>query len=271
MQLLMVNDAVLELHSMEKEIPWENYGISSVLTAENAEQAKAVLLHNPVDILLCDIEMPGDNGIELIRWIRQQNYDIECILLTCHSDFVYAKDAISLSCREYIVLPTEYENIGKAVQKVVNQRIQASKSKEFEEYEKNWLTQQKETLSSSKGQVQSVEETVDKCAAYIQANLSDENLNVNDIGAHFYLNPIYLSRIFKKKKGIAINQWITRQRMELAGSLLKDANLTANTVALHCGYANYPYFSTVFKNYYGCTPSQYAEKYAASSDDFSQH
>lgn len=261
MRLLMVNDAVLELHSMEKEIPWETYGIHTVYTAENADQAKEVLNTQPIDILLCDIEMPGDNGIELIRWIREKNYDIECILLTCHADFAYAQEAISLGCREYIVLPTLYENIGKSVQKVVNQRLLLSQAREFEEYGKNWINQQKQELSSQ-NKVQSVQETVDQCAAYIQAHLGDENLNVNDIGAHFYLNPIYLSRIFKKKKGMAINQWITKQRMDLAGSLLKNPNLTANVVAQHCGYANYPYFSTVFKTHYGCTPSQYAEKYA---------
>ena len=260
MKLLMVNDAVLELHTMEREIPWETYGIDEVYTAESAAQAREILSSRSVDVLLCDIEMPGEDGISLIRWIREKEYDIECILLTCHSDFAYAKEAISLGCKEYIVLPAPYDEIGKNVRKVVMHRQNVRKEKELTEYGRNWIEQQKEELGKQTGQVPSVKETVEKCAAYIQKHLSDENLNVNSIGEHFYLNPIYLSRIFKKEKGVAINQWITRQRMGLASRLLTDSDLTATAVAEHCGYANYPYFSTVFKSHFGCTPSQYAQK-----------
>ena len=57
-----------------------------------------------------------------------------------------------------------------------------------------------------------------------------------------------------------ISQWIIRERMLLAAELLKNPSNTAIAVAIRVGYSNYPYFSTVFKKYYGCTPSQYAEK-----------
>ena len=103
-------------------------------------------------------------------------------------------------------------------------------------------------------------ETVSQCAAYIMKNISDEALNVADIAAHFYLNAIYLNRIFKREKGMNISQWIIRERMLLAAELLKNPSNTAIAVAIRVGYSNYPYFSTVFKKYYGCTPSQYAEK-----------
>ena len=260
MNLLMVNDAVLELHTMVREIPWKKYGIDEVYAAESAKEAREILQSHTVEILLCDIEMPGEDGISLIRWIREQAYDIECILLTCHSDFTYAKEAISLGCREYIVLPAPYEEIGANVQKVVRQRQDIRREKELTEYGRNWVEQQKKELEKQKPQETSVKETVEKCAAYIQSHLNDEELNVNSIGEHFYLNPIYLSRIFKKEKGVAINQWITRQRMGLAARLLTESGMTATAVAEHCGYANYPYFSTVFKSHYGCTPSQFAQR-----------
>ena len=49
-----------------------------------------------VDILLCDIEMPGENGLGLLRWVREQEKEIECIFLTCHAKFAYAQEAIIL-------------------------------------------------------------------------------------------------------------------------------------------------------------------------------
>lgn len=265
MNLLMVNDAVLELHSIEKEIPWQQYGIEHVFTAENADLAREVLTTNTIDLLLCDIEMPGEDGISLIRWIRNNHYDIDCILLTCHADFTYAKEAISLQCQEYIVLPAAYEHIGSTVARVASKRKERFDASKLQEYGKNWIRQQQDLVQEQKktqeqNRQPSRQETVEKCAAYIQEHLGDETLNVNEIGSHFYLSPIYLSRIFKQEKGVGINQWIIQKRMELAKELLKDSSLTAITVANHCGYSNYPYFSTVFKKYYGCTPSQYLEK-----------
>lgn len=257
MNLLMINDAELELNSMAKEIPWQRYGISAVFTANSADRARQILLRETVDLVLCDIEMPGEDGLSLIRWIRERGYDIDCILLTCHEDFAYAKEAISLKCQEYIVLPAAYEDIGDTVARIALKRQERFDANKLQEYGKNWLLQQQKQLKSQDQSKKTTrQEVVAECALYIQAHLGDENLNVNEIGAHFYMNPVYLSRIFKQEKGISINQWIIAKRMELARELLKDPNLTAVAVANHCGYYNYPYFSTVFKKYYGYAPSQ---------------
>lgn len=258
MNLLMVNDAVLELHTMEKTIGWEKYGIEKVYIADNAAAARLIIKDSPIDILLCDIEMPMENGISLIRWIRAEKYDIDCILLTCHADFTYAKEALTLNCCEYILLPAKYEDIGLNVQKVVKERSRRLHDNRLQEFGETWIRSMQDSLPPEESA--NPRETVNQCAAYIMKNISEETLNVTDIAAHFYLNAIYLNRIFKREKGINISQWIIRERMLLAAELLKNPANTAIAVATRVGYSNYPYFSTVFKKYYGCTPSQYTEK-----------
>ena len=49
MNLLMINDAELELHSMATEIPWQLYGVERVFTANSADQARQVLLREQPD------------------------------------------------------------------------------------------------------------------------------------------------------------------------------------------------------------------------------
>ena len=261
MRLLMVNDASLELHTMERDIPWASCGVDRVFTAESAAQAREILEKEPMDLLLCDIEMPGENGISLIRWIRERQLDIDCILLTCHVDFTYAKAAITLGCREYIVIPAPYSEIAETVRRIAEQRASRLESVQMEQYGKAWIHSQKEQLQEQENKLRakSPKETVRECEDYIMKHLSDPELNVNGVSARFYLNPIYMSRIFKKENGVALNQWIVSQRMELAGRLLQDSDYPAVAVAERCGYTNYPYFSTVFKKYYGCTPSQFLE------------
>ena len=80
MNLLIVNDEQLTAETMKKDMDWASYGISEVYTAYDTEAARACIAEHPVDILLCDIEMPGENGLGLLRWVREQEKEIECIL-----------------------------------------------------------------------------------------------------------------------------------------------------------------------------------------------
>lgn len=72
MNLLIVNDEQLTAETMKKDMDWASYGISEVYTAYDTEAARACIAEHPVDILLCDIEMPGENGLKLLRWVREQ-------------------------------------------------------------------------------------------------------------------------------------------------------------------------------------------------------
>lgn len=260
MNLLLINDIEMEAETMAAQIPWSDYGISQVLTAYSAAEAKLIICKGSIDIILCDIEMPGENGLSLIRWLHANHYDIDCILLTCHADFAYAKEGITLGCLDYLLLPAKYDDIGQSVLKACNRRLQRQKEARLQNYGKNWLESQTNTAQASRsGATMKPAELAEKCIQYILDHIQDEDLSVTQIAASVYLNPVHLNRIFRKEKGINLSQWITKERMELAGELLQTENLTANEVASRVGYRNYPYFSTVFKTYFGCAPSQYVK------------
>lgn len=203
--------------------------------------------------------MPGENGISLIRWIREMKYPIDCILLTCHADFAYAQEAVSLNCVEYILLPARYEQIGETVLKTAKARRQRLSDQKLQEYGESWLRTHNTDMGAEPGFSQKSQNVVEECCKYMMDNLGDASLTITDIAAHFYVTPIYLNRIFKKEKGTSISQWLIQERMQLAAHLLKTTNYPAVTIANRAGYNNYPYFSTVFKRYYGCNPSQYGE------------
>lgn len=259
MKLLIVNDAVFAVTSMRDGIAWESYSIEEVSIAFDVAEAKAEILKSLPDILLCDIEMPGDNGIELIKWIRDQNFDIDCILLTCHADFSYAKEAVSLGCEEYLLLPVSYETIAETIQKVVYKRIQRLEDRKLVEYGKSWLSKTQEDISITSDANHTPADIVRQCSDYILSHLDDEELNVSQLASKFYLNPVYLNRIFRKEKGTSISQFIIKERMDLAARLLETPNCSVTSVACKIGYPNYSYFSTLFKKHYGCTPSQYKQ------------
>ena len=67
------------------------------------EEAYGFLQKEKIDVLVTDLTMPVMDGIELIRKIREENRDIYIIVLSCHDDFEYVKEAMRLGADEYVL------------------------------------------------------------------------------------------------------------------------------------------------------------------------
>ena len=119
MNVLIVDDEVYVVRTIKKRLNWEKIGVDEVFIAFNAQKAKEILKENPVDIILTDVEMPGESGLELMKWVREQGFDCKSICLTCHMEFDYAREAVRLGFVEYIVKPVDFEALEQLLERVV--------------------------------------------------------------------------------------------------------------------------------------------------------
>ena len=71
------------------------------------------------DIAIMDIQMPGINGIDAMKEIRQTNSSTVFIVMSAYDKFDYAKEAIKLGVLEYITKPMEKTKIITALQKAM--------------------------------------------------------------------------------------------------------------------------------------------------------
>ena len=259
MTVLIINDEAWTGDMIKEEVDWEQCGIDTVQIAYDAQSAREYILTGTIDIMLCDIEMPRENGIELLRWVREMQFDTECIFLTCHANFCYAQEAVKLNCRDYVLMPARAEEIQQVIKKVAETIVRKRNRLQLIQYGERWVESQKEKAYEAQGTKKSNADIVLSCVSYIHANLENSELSVNQIAEFCHLNPVYLNRIFRKEKDISIGQYIIRERMLLAAELLADGSLTAYTVAEKTGYMNYSYFSTAFKKFYGCSPQHYTK------------
>lgn len=132
MTILVVDDDAHMVRSIQKNVVWEALGIDTVYTANSVRQAKNVLETSEVDVLLCDIEMPQESGLDLLEWVRGADMDLEALFLTSYANFDYAQRAISLNSIEYFLKPVDYqkltEGLKRAIAKVLdNRRIRLAK------------------------------------------------------------------------------------------------------------------------------------------------
>ena len=90
--ILIVDDEAYCAEKLIDDIDWDSLGVHKVYSAYSANQAMKVLEAEPIQLLVCDIEMPGGSGLDLIEWINEGsrliNFYIECLILTCHPEYV---------------------------------------------------------------------------------------------------------------------------------------------------------------------------------------
>lgn len=117
MRLLLVDDQKEITESLKKSIDWAAAGIDEVCTAVSSKEAKLIMVNVEIDILLTDIEMPGESGLELFQWTRERYPDIIGIFLTSHAEFAYAQEAIRMGGFDYILQPARYQEVACVVAK----------------------------------------------------------------------------------------------------------------------------------------------------------
>lgn len=88
----------------------------------------------------------------------------------------------------------------------------------------------------------------------IDSDLATE-LNLSALARQLNVSNVYLSTIFKKETGKTVTEYINDKRIAYAKHLLRTTSLQVQTVSLHCGIMDVHYFSKLFKQKTGMTPS----------------
>lgn len=100
---------------------------------------------------------------------------------------------------------------------------------------------------------------IEQIKEYIRERF-DKEISLNEIAAEFYLNPYYLSQLFKKKTGMTYQSYVTSLRIEKAKQLLWEDQYKIYEIAELTGYNDTAYFSKIFEKNTGCRPSEYKKK-----------
>ena len=224
MRLLIVDDEYFAIRGIMDGVNWEVLQFDEILQAGSYGQAVELLERQPGEILLCDIEMPDESGLELIEWVNGHYPDTECIILSCHDEFDFARQAVRLKCLDYILKPVRYEFLtevlGKAMETVEKKHRQSA----LEDYGKLYV----ESIAQSRKK-DSID-VVDTVVDYINQHLSEE-LSVRSLANMAYVSPDHLTRSFKKRFSMTVSDYILQRRMTLAGELLRDNKLTITMVS----------------------------------------
>ena len=85
--------------------------VNNIYAVKTSNEAMDILLHKKVDVIICDILLKDENGIDFLKHIKNKNINIPTILTTAHTDTQYLLDAIKLKVENYIVKPINIKEL----------------------------------------------------------------------------------------------------------------------------------------------------------------
>lgn len=234
-KLIIVDDEEKIAGGMAQLFPWQNIGFEVAAVFTSAREALECIAHDPVDVVLTDIEMPDMNGLELSRRLMDCP-QIEKVFFSSYSNYEYFRTALQNGVADYLMKPAAYSALLECFEKV-RARLDA-RSHHIEEKPKAYYDQ-----------------IVYDVQQYLKENYRTATLE--EAATKVSLSPAYLSRVFKDKSGEGFSELLLRTRMEKACELLADIQYKSYDIAYYVGYDNPKNFSRAFKSYYGVSPSEY--------------
>ncbi len=148
MNLLIVDDLPAVVDGLCYAIDWRSLGITQVFKAYNAVDARGILRTQDITVMLCDIQMPVQSGLELQEWIHDQQMKVRTIFLTSHAEFIYAQKALKIGGFDYIIQPAPYDVVYDAVARALED-VRKDMAKNQEQELGKALQQQLDTLAAS--------------------------------------------------------------------------------------------------------------------------
>lgn len=234
--IIIADDEETNIHTLKHMIPWDKLPLELLGTAANGEELYDLIQKTKAKIVLTDIVMPKMTGLEVAEKVIRLYPDIHVILMSAYADFQYARSALKLGLDDLIPKPIIRSELYDAL-------LRACRS--FGDME-----EQPEKKADP---------IIRKVEEYILIHYG-EKCSLEDVADYVYMNPSYFSRYFKKETGKNFSEYLTDVRLDAAKRLLQEGEYNINEIAEIAGFGSGKYFSKIFRDRIGKSPTEYRRK-----------
>lgn len=230
-EVLIADDEIIVRKAIRKMGIWEKYGMEVVGEAENGIQVLEFIRKKMPDVLILDMCMPGVSGERILEILEEEKIRIKVVVVSGYDSFEYARKALRYGVADYILKPIDRTEFNEILKKI---------SEEF---------QNKRTLPEREKSV------CDKIKEQIEKDYRND-ISLSYFAENYFLNKDALSRMYKKKFGTGITEYINKVRLEQAKILLLLGYSISKTSDM-VGYKDVNYFSRIFKKKYDISPTEF--------------
>lgn len=252
-KVLVVDDEMIERKVLCKTLSKYIGDIATIYEARSGREALEVFEREKAQIAILDIEMPGINGLEAARRIRQMDEKCVILFLTAFDEFSYAKQAIRVRALDYLLKPYDEKELLLTIEEAI--RL-VNKNYEKEIVEKVESTDSVKGGKSGDVRLSLIKEAIE---TYIKEHYA-EDISMHDLAHTMNYSEAYFCKLFKQCFKVNFTTYLADYRVENAKKLLEDPMTNVKVVGISCGYPDSNYFSRVFKRATGFTPTEYRMK-----------
>jgi two-component system, response regulator YesN len=130
-KIFLVEDEIVTREGIRDSVDWASAGYQFCGDAADGEMALPLIRERRPSVVITDIRMPFMDGLQLSSILRETLPEVKIIILTGHSEFKYAQQAIGLGVTEYLLKPVSAKEIVEVLRKVGRQIEQESLSSEL--------------------------------------------------------------------------------------------------------------------------------------------
>ena len=223
--------------------------------ASNGRDALKMLLTDNAsfDLVISDVMMPGMDGITLLKQLKGNPNisDIPVILLTSKVEVSDRLEGLRKGADAYLAKPFNMEELHILIDNLVD-NVRRLRGKFTGAQHQEDKVENVEVKGNN-------EVLMERLMRIVNTNLGDPDFNVDKLSEEVGLSRTQLHRKMKEITGISTGEFIRNLRLQQAARLISEGKVNIAQVAYSVGFNNQTYFSTVFKKYYGMTPTEYAE------------
>lgn len=222
-----------------------------VIDAANSTTALQLLFDYIPDIVICDVVIPGKNGLEITELIKNdiRTSHIPVILLTARSEENQKLQGLKVGADSYITKPFHFSFLDQTINSLLHNR-----EKTKEHFTGNVLQEDKSIVSKKKER-----KFISVFSALVENNISNENFSVEDICNEMGISRVQLYRKVKEVLNCSVNEYIVNTRLQKAKYYLQHEDLSISEVAFKTGFSSATYFSTSFKSAFGISPKEFKQ------------
>lgn len=246
--LLIVDDNE-EIVSYLEQYFRNSYQVS---VAYNGKEALAKLEEQEPDLIISDVMMPELDGLHLCKRIKQniQTCHIPVLLLTAKAETSQQIMGVEMGADDYVTKPFSISLLDAKVQGILRTRRQL----------REYYSATKEVIPE-KITFNSLDETfIRQAIAIVETNLLEYDFSVDKFSREIGMSRSNLYLKIKAITGESVNAFVKRIRFHKAVELMESRQYTIAEISNMCGFNSPSYFSTAFKQYYGCIPSEYLSR-----------
>ena len=271
--LLSVNEVVTPVRPLHESLPIaieltekplvlvveDNTELSAFIAAELVDRYRILTAHNGMDgwalaqaelpdLVLSDVMMPGMDGYQLTHHLKTDpaTDHIAVILLTAKAAQNSRMEGLERGADDYISKPFHVDELRLRIHNLLTrqQTLRVHFQQQFSHPDE---VLQPETANDA---------FVKKLYALIENNLDDGQFKVDELAQSVGMSRRTLHRKLASVTNLSVTDFIRQYRLKRSGELLRDGHNVSET-AYMIGYESPAHFSTMFREFFGKTPSDY--------------